>query len=82
MRKDAIKILVLVLCMQAHVMRSIYWAWLHWLLGRATILFAWVNIFLGVGRYRTWFTLGSWPEGAFGIYIGVLILASLALLQL
>ena len=59
---------------QKNVMRSVYWAWLHWVVGRAAIVLAWVNIFLGFGRYRTWFNLGSWPEGAFGIYIGLIAL--------
>lgn len=60
--------------MQAHVMRSVWWAYLHWLLGRVTIAFAWVNMFLGIGRYRTWFNLGSWPEAALGLYFGAIIL--------
>ena len=32
-------------------------------------------MFLGIGRYRTWFTLGSWAEPALGCYIGGIILA-------
>ena len=32
--------------------------------------------FLGIGRYRTWFTLGSWAEPALGCYIGGIILVS------
>lgn len=60
--------------MQRDVMRSVYWAWLHWLIGRATLVFGFVNIFLGFGRYRTWFNLGSWPEGAFGLYLGAIVL--------
>ena len=66
---------------QGHVRRSIYWAYLHWLCGRVTIAFAWVNMFLGVGRYRTWFNLGSWPEGALGLYFGAIILVSTVLLS-
>ena len=31
-------------------------------------------MFLGIGRYRTWFTLGSWAEPALGCYIGGIIL--------
>lgn len=59
----------LLLLLQSHVMRSIYWAYVHWLFGRAAVAFAWVNIFLGIGRYRTWFGLGSWADAAFGFYI-------------
>lgn len=28
-------------------MTSVWWAYLHWTVGRAAIVFAWVNMFLG-----------------------------------
>ena len=29
---------------------SIWWAYLHFTVGRAAVVFAWVNMFLGIGR--------------------------------
>ena len=55
-------------------MTSEYWAWLHWTVGRLAIVLGLINIFLGFGRYRTWYNLGSWPELAFAIYIALVVL--------
>ena len=37
-------------------------------------MFGWVNIFFGFGEYRRSFGLGSWPQVAFGLYLGALVL--------
>ncbi|KAK9808162.1 hypothetical protein WJX73_003763 [Symbiochloris irregularis] len=63
----------------AHVMRSVYWAYLHWICGRVAVIFGWINIFLGFAKYRTQFNLGSWPEAAFGLYLGVIVAVCLIL---
>lgn len=60
--------------MQGQVLRNPFFAWLHWTIGRGAIVFGWVNIFFGFGEYRRNFGLGSWPQVAFGLYLGALVL--------
>ncbi|KAK9799723.1 hypothetical protein WJX73_004470 [Symbiochloris irregularis] len=63
-----------------HVMRSKWWAYLHWMLGRVAVVFAWVNMFLGIARYRSWFSdLGDWAAITLACYLGAIVLVCLIL---
>ena len=59
------------------MLRNPFFAWLHWTIGRGAVVFGWVNIFFGFGEFRRNFGLGSWPQVAFGLYLGVLVLVRL-----
>ncbi|KAK9862998.1 hypothetical protein WJX84_005505 [Apatococcus fuscideae] len=68
------------LCLHhGQVLRNPFFAWLHWTIGRGAVVFGWVNIFFGFGEFRRNFGLGSWPQVAFGLYLGVLVLVCLVL---
>ncbi|KAK9836584.1 hypothetical protein WJX74_003639 [Apatococcus lobatus] len=70
------------LCLHhGEVLRNPFFAWLHWSLGRFAIILGWVNIFFGFGEYRRIFPgqLGSWPQVAFGLYLGALVTVCLVL---
>lgn len=58
------------------MVRHEVWAYLHWTIGRAALVFGIVNLFLGIGRYRSLFTLGSWAEEALGCYLGAILIVS------
>ena len=74
--------LVWMLPVQGHMVKHEIWAYLHWTVGRAVLVLAILNMFLGIGRYRTVFTLGSWAEPALGCYIGAIIIVRAPLLLL
>ena len=63
--------------MQGQVLRNPFFAWLHWTIGRGAVVFGWVNIFFGFGEFRANFPLGNWPQIAFGLYLGSVVLVRL-----
>ena len=61
-------------CVQFTEMKSVAFAYIHWTVGRAALVFGLANAFFGIGRYRIWFGLGLWAEALLGMWIAVLIL--------
>ena len=59
---------------QSQHMSSVAFAYIHWTVGRAALIFGFCNMFLGIGRYRTEFTLGTWAETLLGFWIASLVI--------
>ena len=57
------------------------WAYMHWTVGRACFIFAIVNLFLGIGRYRTLYGLGSWADEVLGCYLAALVVVGSRMLD-
>ena len=58
-------------------MKSVAFAYVHWTVGRAALVFGFVNMFFGIARYRTEFTLGYWAEALLAFWIAALVIVSL-----
>ena len=58
-------------------MKSVVFQYIHWTVGRACLVLGLLNMFLGLGRYRTYFGMTYWAETTLGVWIAGLIMVSL-----